>query len=257
MLSELLKDQRPLIIAGFLFILGGVVMIALTMVDNTQILGINRWIKPLKFYFSVGIFLWTVAIYLNYLRDHERFSSFVSWAMILIFVIEMAAVTGQAIRGTTSHFNVQNPTDGLIFATMGIAIAINTLLVAAILIEYFRTAPELSPALLWGMRLGLLLFLAGSVQGGYMSAHLAHTVGAADGGPGLPLTNWSTAAGDLRVAHFLGLHSLQAIPLFAAGLEYFRFSNSPSLTVGFAVAYFILFMLLFIQALLGRPLIAL
>jgi hypothetical protein len=136
---------------------------------------------------------------------------------------------------------------------MGIAIVLNTLLVAYILFVYLKSDIPLPAPVVLGMRLGMLIFQIGSVQGGYMSAQAGHAVGAPDGGPGLPIVNWSTVVGDLRVAHFVGLHALQAIPLFALALERFRIPKSSLLTVLFAVFYFALFSLLFVRALGGRP----
>ncbi len=257
MIKQLFETQRPLMIAGIVSMIFGLITAVLIVVDGTEILGINRWIKPMKFFLSIAIFLWTIAVYLYYLKGQERFSSVVSWILIVVMSIEMIAIVGQALRGTTSHFNVGDPLNGMIFGIMGIAIVISSLTVVTVTIQFFRSEIDLPSSIVLGMRLGLIIFILGSIEGGYMVTHLGHTVGAPDGGPGLPLTNWSTAAGDLRIAHFAGLHAIQVLPL-AGLIEHKVIDAKSSLLTGLcAVAYLVFFVLVLVQALMGRPLIAL
>jgi hypothetical protein len=104
------------------------------------------------------------------------------------------------------------------------------------------------------------IFLAGNAIGGYMLARGSHTVGAPDGSQGLPFLNWSTVAGDLRIAHFIALHAIQIIPMFAWLL--WRMSPRPSLkyrqrTVVIVSALVTLTVsATFIQAALGKPLLS-
>ena len=256
MIRKLYENQKPLVIAGAVSFLCLVILAIVSLFDSTEILGINRWIKPMKFFVSVAIFLWTTAVYLYYLEGYEKAARFISRAMIFIFTLENSLVVMQAIRGTTSHFNVKTPFDAAVYATMGISIALNTLLAIYLLYLYFRAEIELPQSIVWGMRLGLIFFLAASFEGGYMSAQIGHTIGAADGGAGLPVVNWSTRSGDLRVAHFFGMHALQAVPFFSYTLEKYRIKSPVFWTFVFAVAYFVIFTFLFVQALLGQPLFA-
>jgi hypothetical protein len=253
MIKELFKNQKPLMLAGLVSLAGFVVMTIVSLFDSTQILGINRWIKPSKFFISIAIFVWTVAVYLNFLKGYEKASRRISWAMIAIFFTEMFIIILQAGRGTTSHFNHSTPLDDTLFSIMGLAIVLNTVLAFYLLYLYFKADIDLPKTIVWGMRLGLILFLASSFEGGYMSAQIGHTIGAADGGKGLPMVNWSTTGGDLRVAHFFGMHAFQAVPIFAYLLERFKPQLATVLTFAFAFGYFAIFTFLFVQALLGKP----
>ena len=86
----------------------------------------------------------------------------------------------------------------------------------------------------------------------------AHTVGAADGGPGLTGIGWSRAHGDLRVAHFLGLHGLQMLPLFALLLARRGWDEGRRVRMVLAASasYISMFALLLWQALRGQSVIA-
>jgi len=89
----------------------------------------------------------------------------------------------------------------------------------------------------------------GDVQG----AVGAHTVGLADGGRGLPLLGWSTAGGDLRIPHFVGMHALQALPLFVLLLNACRRLRPVLLAAATFVATVVL---LTSQALIGQSIVA-
>lgn len=254
MINEVWQSQRTLIISGFIFLLATIVFLLLTQFDSMQILGINRWIKPIKFAGSAAIFLITVAVYLNYLQGFEAAKNKIAVGTILIMFGEVFLIVMQSVRGTTSHFNVSNAFDGAVFSAMGLMILTNTFLIGYLAYLYFVSDFNLPNAVVWGMRLGLIVFLLGSIQGGYMSAQAGHAVGVADGGSGLPFLSWSTAGGDLRAAHFLGLHAFQIIPLFAVILTALSINYSTIITCGFAITYFAGFSMVFIQALLGQPL---
>ena len=83
-----------------------------------------------------------------------------------------------------------------------------------------------------------------------MGARMAHTVGGPDGSNGLPIVNWSRQFGDLRVAHFVGMHALQVMPL----LSFYLLRNTKA-TVAVGLLYCVLAVAAFGQALRGKPLI--
>jgi hypothetical protein len=242
---------RALTITGWLNLALLAGMIAASLFDHRLVMGINPWIKPIKFAASITIYVWTVAWLLQYLPRPQRL---ISWGISAAMIVEISCIALQAARGTTSHYNNSTPFDSAVFGIMGLWILVNTILVARLLWLFSRPVP-MARAILLGVRLGLVMFLLASFEGGVMLGHQGHTVGIADGGPGLPLVNWSTRAGDLRIAHFAGFHALQVLPLIGwiAGRKWPR--QAVAAVASLFVAWLAIFALTLTQALAGKPLI--
>jgi hypothetical protein len=249
-LQELRNRNAILYYFGWIYFLGGILCIIMTQVTDTIVLGINAWIKPMKFFFSIWIFCWTITWFLHYLR-YKRQVQIYTWVVVIVMIIEQVIITWQAANGRLSHFNTTTAFYNSLFTVMGIAIATLTVWTGVIGYYFFKQKQfDVPMPYIWGIRLGIILFVIFSFEGGIMAARLAHTVGAGDGGPGLPVVNWSTQYGDLRVAHFIGIHSLQILPLFG----YYMAKNNRH-TQFFAAGYFMLTMFLFIQAFRQTPLL--
>lgn len=249
-LDQLRLRNEPLFSFGAICLVAALLCLGLTRLTQTQVMGVNAWYKPFKFLLSTAIFVWSMAWYTHYLGPSRAVVGY-AWLIIGLFAFENVYIGWQANRGQLSHFNLSTPLYAGLYGLMAIAAVGISVATAYITVLFFsRDFPHLSPTYLWGIRLGLVLFVLFSMQGLAMGARLTHTVGGPDGGPGLPVVNWSRRYGDLRVAHFLGMHALQVLPLLSV---YVLRSVKQVGVVG--AGYALITALIFYQALQGKPLL--
>ncbi|HEX2810650.1 MAG TPA: hypothetical protein VHN80_31185 [Kineosporiaceae bacterium] len=209
-----------LIVCAALSLLGLLVAGAGLLLDHRSITGAPAWLKPAKFSGSIAVYSVTLAWLLSLVDGHRAVVRTIGWVTAFCVAAELVLIDLQAARGTTSHFNDATAFDRAVFGAMGtmIGVVFVACVVTAVLLLRQRLV---DPVLGSGIRAGLLVCAAGMAEAGLMIANRsispggAHTVGAPDGGPGLPILGWSTQYGDLRVAHFVGLHALQVLPLIA------------------------------------------
>lgn len=247
-LLELAQRNSPLYWFGWICLVGSLFTAVLVVYSENQINGINAYIKPFKFYLSSLIFVWSMAWFLGYLTDSTLTTSY-TWTVVLVLSFELFWITFKAANGELSHFNISTPLNSVMYSLMGIAITIMTIFTLIIAIQFFtQDLSTLAPSYLWGIRLGLVFFVIFALEGGLMGAKMSHTVGGPDGGPGIPFLNWSTKYGDLRIAHFVGMHALQILPILGAYVI-----NDSRHLIFIAVVYFIVCTFVFVQALMKIP----
>lgn len=130
---------------------------------------------------------------------------------------------------------------------MALAASIATIAVGYIGLKFFTSHIDSIPNYyLWAIRFGFILFVVFSFEGFVMGSKMSHTIGAADGSKGIPFLNWNTRYGDLRIAHFIGMHALQALPIMSWYLL-----KRTDLTIVIAIIYAFLAVTILIIALNG------
>jgi hypothetical protein len=238
--------------------------------DSTVVNGVSVWDKPAKFALSFLAFgpalLWLFS-HVESTKLIRRGLGALGWSM----VVEIALIFMQSVRGTTSHFNKSTVFDSAVYRGMSVGVSVFAL--AGVITGVVLARKKLGTnALALATKLAVIMMTAGALLGFAMTRTMdgqveggdtigSHTIGAADSGVGIPFLGWSTEFGDLRVAHFLGLHSLHVIPLTALTVMWLTRRRTVNLNdrgqrrvIAFAaVAYGGLVITTFVQALRSIP----
>ena len=222
-----LKHTKSLFWLAAICVGVAIALIPLWMLDSRQLLGVSVWEKPIKFYISVAIFSFTYSWLSSFLTRGGRWVKLTGFVIAVSLAVENVLILAMASIGETSHFNVSSPTAIAIWSIMATFISIvlfSTLFISVMIMFQKQQEFNLKLALALGsintaVGMGLAYFMTwptANQLANYQGIAGAHAVGVPDGGPGLPFLGWSTVAGDLRVGHFFGLHSIQVAAILLA-----------------------------------------
>ncbi|MFI9817533.1 hypothetical protein [Saccharothrix variisporea] len=245
--------------------------------DDRVLNGEPLWLKPFKFGLSLTIYAATLSWMLSLPHKGKRWTSGLATFITVILFADVALVGIQAARGTFSHFNSVkgDPVNQVVQFMFGTSIPL--MFLANIVLAIFLSVQKLGDRpTTWAIRSGLYLAILGMASGYLMvfqgkskrsvvtdatghdiKLHGGHAVGVPDGGPGMPVTTWSTTGGDLRIPHFFGMHGLQVLILLGLGLAALGLAERTRLrlVVVAALGYAGVFGALTWQALRGEPLV--
>lgn len=245
-LESLKSKNETLFYYGILCFVFSLIFFAFTFFSNTQVNNVNAWYKPFKFAFSTFLFSWAMAWYCYELPSFNI--QLFNWSVIILLGFEIIYIAIQASKGELSHYNISSPIYSFLYFMMALAATLVTLYTAYIGLQFFMNDfPNLSEYYLWAIRLGILIFVVFSFEGFVMGSRLSHTIGGEDGGAGIPILNWSTKFGDPRIAHFIGMHALQVIPIVS-----FYVLKNTKMTIILSLLYFLLAVFTLLQALQGK-----
>ena len=243
------KDRNDtLFYFGVICLVLSILFFVFTKTTSTQVYGVNAWYKPLKFALSTLTYAWAMAWYCSYLPNFNV--KLFNWTIIILLGFEIAYIALQAGKGQLSHYNTSTPLHSALFSMMAIAASVVTLYTAYVCVLFFNGSfDNLPDYYVWSIRLALILFVIFSFEGFAMGARLSHTVGAMNDNSSLFVLGWSKTFGDLRVAHFIGMHALQVLPIVS-----YYFLKNTKMTIAFSVLYGLLALTTLIQALRGMSL---
>ena len=272
-----IKDpiQKDLWIGFYFSFLCLLVSIYGLIIDDRILQYVPIWLKPFKFSVSSVIFIGSILYFLKYISN-QKFIYLTNKIVSYGLMIELLIIFFQAYRGKMSHFNNQTFEDFILFQIMAITIVCVWLGFGVYAWKLFKSTEYGNDLVFKGIQVGAIItfltmpfaftmpqpsntqlqeIIKNKSQIGLVVG--SHTVDEKDPSQTYPLTGWAKTGGDLRIAHFLGLHALQILPILAfllTGMT-FTISNKKRILSTTGFLYLLLVVVVLVQALKGIPII--
>ncbi|WP_330180916.1 hypothetical protein OHB26_31650 [Nocardia sp. NBC_01503] len=226
------RMHRPLL--AMTVVMAGLALFSLCAMafDDRMLLHESVWLKPLKFAVAFVLYAFTLAWLLSFPHRGQRLTWWMGTIFAITGVLDVGFIVMQAARGTFSHFNTETDAFNVIgqqvFMTGVPGLFLANLVIAVALSWQRVTDRPLTRAIhaglaiaVAGMAVAYAMGYSGKQQATDAYGHpielaAGHTFEAGqppvrDGVGAMPITHWSTTGGDLRIAHFLGLHGIQVL----------------------------------------------
>jgi hypothetical protein len=243
--------------AAFAFAILAAVCALAALLDDRTFNGVSVWSKPLKFCLSIVVYFATLAWFTPLLPNgylEARKGRWLAGLPVWCAIFEIAYIALQASRAQASHFNLTSPLYATLYSLMGLGAIVMVSICLWMGVVILRSRGTTSPYA-FAVGLGLIIaFLLGGGFGGYMGNHMSHWVGGTQSDTnGLWPMNWSRDGGDLRVAHFFGMHAMQVLPAIGALLNRVSWHLAIGGVICAAILYAAGTIFTFVQALHGTP----
>jgi hypothetical protein len=276
-ISNSSKDpfQKDLWIGWYFSFVCLVVSVIGLILDDRILQYVPIWLKPFKFSVSSLIFIGSILYFLKYIPN-KKFILLTNKIVSYGLIIELIIIFLQAYRGKMSHFNNQTFEDMILFQIMAITIVCVWLGFGVYAWKLFKASEYMDELIFKGIQVGAVItfltmpfaftmpqpskiqiqeIIKNKSQIGLIVG--SHTVDEKDPSQTYPLTGWAKTGGDLRIAHFLGLHALQILPILAFLLNGMNFtiSNKKWILRTTGLFYLLLVVVVLAQALKGVPIL--
>jgi hypothetical protein len=245
--SIIYQRNKWLYWTGCLFFFTAKVCLGLFLFDIKQISGVYIWLAPFQIAMGSGVLLFTMAWLLHVInnKNHRNWVSIIYlFAVLSVFILNAF----HAVRGKTFNSLQQTPLDEFVnYLTIlfCLIIFINQVIITGMI--FLQKKNMHSQHYTWGIRSAMMVFSI------FMLISLVIYFAGHKINPSLNVFDvffgmaWGNQSIYLKISYYLGLHSIQLIPL----LSYYLFEKKKQVIV-FSFAYITLIILLLFLGIFGK-----